>query len=77
MDAVPAGDAEAGPVLALAVETTAKVTAPILTPGPGPALGTNAGSVLTPRSRSSVREKKAMASLKHPLWKMMPCKYLP
>ena len=47
MNAVPAGHAEAGPVLALAVEAATEVTASILTPGPGPTLGANTGGALT------------------------------
>ena len=47
VDAVPAGDAEAGPVLALAVEAATRIAASILTTGSGPTIGANAGGVLT------------------------------
>jgi hypothetical protein len=48
VDAVPAGHAEAGPVLALAVEAAAEVAASVLAARSGPPVGADAGRVLAP-----------------------------
>jgi len=57
VDAVPAGDAEAGSVLALAMEAAPRIAASILTTGPGPTFGTNAGGVLTSTGKNHYYKK--------------------
>ena len=54
VDAVPACDAEAGPVLALAVEAAPRIAASILTTGSGPTIGANAGGVLTSENKKRI-----------------------